>query len=624
VAVTVTCPNCRRPLRLRDESLLGKKTKCPGCRHPFVLELTPGEKSRATDARAPSIAVSKQSSNEPRHTEAASTDPSVEIGESLQQDDRYSAVRQLKQRRSRGRKNKVLAAIAGGLAALLLLVAYIVLSLRPSNQPPTPSAERPISRPSLSPNENTATSHRGDTQSSDSTTKLVNAAKTAEAVPRESIPLLYVPSGAAIVVNMHPARMWRPGSRGDEVRRCLGPLAGWFEQQLRRISGFEPSEIDEALICVILGSRGSQPDVAAVVRLVEERPVSDLLQKFPGKLVTRGTDVIHVGEVFGYFVKDGRTVALAPRRLAEEIFDATSQPAVTDSGIEALLAQTDRNRDLTIVFRPADIRIHGPSLIPEVANGFATAALTWLGTETEAVAWSLQFDDPFTSELLLRNEHSIGDRQLTGFKLQQFISARIASLPNYVLAAVRQMSPRTEGRRKVIGRLPAMTKAVSLGTSSTAENRLATFRTILPERAAPNLALAARLAVVEPMNTNIGPVAPATDPSEPKSEPIAERLKKNVEVDFRRTPLEEAFIEIGSGVGVAVVIDGKALEAAGYTRNMPQEFHLGSVPATKAIAEILKKYDQMVVVVNESEQQLKVTTRAAAEKNGWTIFPIAP
>ena len=37
--IAVPCPKCKKKLKLRDESLLGKKARCPNCKHAFVLQL---------------------------------------------------------------------------------------------------------------------------------------------------------------------------------------------------------------------------------------------------------------------------------------------------------------------------------------------------------------------------------------------------------------------------------------------------------------------------------------------------------------------------------------------------------------------------------------------------------
>ena len=97
-----------------------------------------------------------------------------------------------------------------------------------------------------------------------------------------------------------------------------------------------------------------------------------------------------------------------------------------------------------------------------------------------------------------------------------------------------------------------------------------------------------------------------------------------IEIDFRRTPLQDAFAYLGEETQVEFEIDGDALKLAGYTKNMPQTFYLGTVPATKALHAILNQYDQMVIVLDESKQAVTVTTKAAAAQKGLKPFPVEP
>ncbi|MEX2288258.1 MAG: hypothetical protein WD648_14280 [Planctomycetaceae bacterium] len=629
---TVTCPNCGRPLRLRDPTLLGRRATCPKCQHRFVLTKPDEPRIEPSDEEAPSD-DDWQLLSDPNEMPAASENPlppggpaasstrlssskSAERGglgwggkppkTSSALDDTSTAAR-LREIRNRDRRKRKIAALTGGLLAVTCVVIYVAISRQPVQQAAQNSKPAP-------------------TESAPAVDEIQTPANASIAATREPIRLLYVPAGAGIVINLHPARLWRDGKRRAELRQCLGPLAQWTEAKLREICSFDPAEIDEAMLCLILGPRGTPPELAAVVRLVDERQPGEFERKFPGKAVTKDEHTFTVSDKHAYFVDGGRTVAIAPAALIDEMAAAIAAPAVTDPGIEALLSHTDRSRDLTLIFRPDDIRVHEEFLLSQELRPLSGAILAWLGEEVETVGWSLQFDDPFDSELLVRNKSAVDNRQLKAAQLEQVLAARLKTLPRDVLARVEKMSPRTAGRRQLIGRLPAMVQAVALAIESSTGERFARFSTRLPERAAPNLALAARLAWIEtrqPERTAASQTQTDATPSQtPK--PIVERLETKLEIDFRRTPLEEAFEFIGSEAGFAVKIDGKGLETAGYTRNMPQQLQLGTVTAKAAIQAIVKQYDKMVIVVDEKAGAVTVTTQAAAEKNGWTIFPVAP
>ena len=115
---------------------------------------------------------------------------------------------------------------------------------------------------------------------------------------------------------------------------------------------------------------------------------------------------------------------------------------------------------------------------------------------------------------------------------------------------------------------------------------------------------------------------PTTDDSAAKS--VRDRLKTVVAADFNRTPLQEAFKSIAEKCGVEISLDGDALKAAGYTKNMAQTLKLGDITGLEAIEAILKKYAQekipMVLVVDEEQKKALITTSEFAEKEKLTPF----
>jgi hypothetical protein len=169
-----------------------------------------------------------------------------------------------------------------------------------------------------------------------------------------------------------------------------------------------------------------------------------------------------------------------------------------------------------------------------------------------------------------------------------------------------------------VGRVPAMWKAVTLGTQSATQFRLAIFESVLPERAASNLSLGTYLALSEPRSTAAASKKGRNRQSGSSEQPrtVNERLASKIDVDFRRTPLSEALSSIGEDIGVTFEIDGGALKIAGYTKNMPQTFRLSGVAAIDALRTILKPYAKMALVVDEPRQTVIVTTLESAQAKG--------
>ena len=163
-----------------------------------------------------------------------------------------------------------------------------------------------------------------------------------------------------------------------------------------------------------------------------------------------------------------------------------------------------------------------------------------------------------------------------------------------------------------------------LATISSIEDRSVRLLTVLPPKAAPNLALGTVLTWDESTRTDFSAAAAqvaATTAQLPET--VLERLQLPVDAEFSRVPLFEALDYIGGEIQVAVEIDGDALKDAGFTKNMAQTFTLGKVPAAQALAHIIGQYKEpgkeMVVVIDEPRKTLLVLTRKFAEQQGLTV-----
>ncbi|MFP6766468.1 MAG: hypothetical protein VB858_22755, partial [Planctomycetaceae bacterium] len=184
------------------------------------------------------------------------------------------------------------------------------------------------------------------------------------------------------------------------------------------------------------------------------------------------------------------------------------------------------------------------------------------------------------------------------------------------------------GRRRIIGRFPAMTQVFARSTISAVgmtedgrPNRYAQLVTSIDERGAPNLALGALLTWDESTRTDF---SKATGPKPQTSGPklpdlVAERLKIQIEVEFNRTPLQEALSYIAEECQTTVEIDGDALKDKGYTKNMPQTFSMTDT-GMEVIKEIVGNYDSMCLVVLEKQKRFLITTTSFARKNGQTVY----
>jgi hypothetical protein len=438
---------------------------------------------------------------------------------------------------------------------------------------------------------------------------------------RQPVQLLLAPAGARIVIHLRPARLWTPihCGLGDlakkqartwsscELRLCLPELTQWAGEQIEDWCLYPPSQIDEAVFSFTLRSPDEPPDVTALVRLLHPAGPSEVANRFGGTRAKKSSLPVFRKGRRVLVVRDPETFAVGPAEFAEEMVEARDQPNPTDAAIEELLKETDRARDLTVVFRPDDLDRFRSSLVSAPWADAARQLATWLDPDAvEGAFLSVRFDDPFRVRLVARARPVVYPPRLA-----ETLKGRLDHLPTDLLSYVERMQPSVPGSRKLIGRLPAMCKAVALGADVDSQGRMVTLESVLPERAAPNLSLATYLVLTEgPTSLVRAPAAPVVRHEGPKT--LVARLQTVVDVDFRRTPLSEAFESIGGDIGVTFELDGGALKLAGYTKNIPQTFQIKGAPAAQSLQKILKAYPKLALVADEPRRTIVVTTAEAA------------
>jgi hypothetical protein len=442
------------------------------------------------------------------------------------------------------------------------------------------------------------------------------------------IELQYIPFGAQVILNIRPAELWQKESPGEELRYCLTPLAQLIEVKFQELFKRKPEQIEEAQICLIPGTQGSLPDVAAVIHLVEEAKKSQLLEDFGGERIDDFGHPVYVSGDRAFMIIDQKTVAMGPRSQAGEMVDAIVGRNPASDGIDELLPLTDRDRHITLVFVPRTLRLHATWWFPENLRPLMLRLCDWFGDEVESAAWSFHLGEKtFYSDLLVRSISGV-----TSPSLERELKSKLSQLPKELLATVQMMNPREQGKRKIIGRVPIMSEVFALASMASHGPRHVQIITPLPERAAPNLALGTLLAWDESTRTDFNKKATTKPPTsdEPKVPAlVVDRLKMKIDVDFRRMPLQDAIAYISGEIKTPFDIDGDGLKAGGFTKNMPQTFQMDKATAQEVLVKILEKYQDtlkpgatMVIVIDESKKTLLLTTLAFAEQKNLTPYDI--
>lgn len=645
-AFNVPCPVCKTQLKLPNTSLVGKKARCPKCDNRFVISLptalevapvddipvlplapqsgrgarwvpdqlpqSPGVPQHQSPAfslgAAPSVAPTPETSpgtfNFPNLTDAAGTPNSPGISST----DTATASSVLQRTRGRKRSMSPKTRYMTAAAAALLIVTFIVIGIQAFRSPPAATAKKqPVK-------ENIAYQQEKAAQAASN-----ESADDLSPTSGKPIPLDYLPFTPHIIVHLRPEELWARDPVKAEFLAMLGDLGSWLAAQIEERTRHLPKDIAELTIALNFGARLTPPDVAMVVRLREKPTHQDMVKQF-GRMRPDPNVEVYEASDYSYLVVDSQTFVVAPLLMAEELHEAKSSEATPSPDMEPLLQESDRTRHLTVLFDLPILDSHREdAFIPELQTA-ADKVLFWFGDQIETVSFSMHLDEHCFMETLLRQTTSS-----TPVKLQRFMQVRLDRLAEDVLGMVQQMEPTTVSSRQIIGRFPAMLQAFNVGTTAHAGPGYARLVTLLPRHAAANLAVGTLLTWNQSLLTNFEEETKVTSSgSSAVPDKLIDRLKMKVLVDFRRTPLQEAFGYIGESIKTEVAIDGDALKGAGFTQNMPQTLDLGEVTALEAIDGILEKYakerDPLVLIVDEENKKLILSTKVKSEADGLKPF----
>ncbi|MDB5389970.1 MAG: hypothetical protein JWM11_5616 [Planctomycetaceae bacterium] len=629
MSISIPCPKCGKSLRLPDKSLLGKVGRCPKCEHKFVLEepdevqlelvKTPLTGPLRAGERTPKVGTAAQWVPDDAPEAFGTPNAAAPVFDSVAED----PLKRLKRKRKKRPLPQRIAMFAG-LVIAVIAGAYGVMAF--SGKP----ADHKQAGKKTHAKQHTAESAPAESQAvvEENPPQAGEPAEVQNKFGRPTngkpIDLLWIPSGARIVINMRPADLWEAGGKGKgEFIAALGPVGKWMETTMVEFLKAKPEEIEELLLCVIPGPRGAPPDYAAVVHRRKDHKFkkSDLIEGLAP--VETGPVKYYTGDKWALALQpDLMTYTIAPLSLASEMISAGAKTNPTATEIEDLLAFTDRSLDFTILFTPTLLSTHGEVLVPANVQPLLESIRLWISSndEVESVAWSFHLtEQKFYSQVMLRNRNSGNRGMVKPHLLANSFQTQLGETPRQVLELIQMMNPKQLGPRKVIGRVPAMVKVVQLGTKFKTDKQLVSMVYEGPERAAPNLALGTLLAWDESTRTNFSASAAGGTNVAQTRKPLKDLLKTKIEVDFRRTPLVDAFDFIANEAKFDIYVDGDGLKTAGYTKNMPQEFKGEGMAASAALAKIQVKYDKMCFVIDEDKRLVTVTVVEKAKAQNLKI-----
>lgn len=672
----ISCPGCQKNLRIEDPRLLGKKVKCPRCKNPFLLELPAVDTNSEKPAPAqvvkpqqiiplaeqapssaeipvhhaeeeiqlelvtdelpvgtsakwvpdpPAASAPRQPVSAPSPVSTTTAFPNFSgssAGSPLITPEGTEAQgRELNRLRSRRQKGWGPTLIVGMFLVLGLgTVGFLVTNYKPKPKSPE------IVAGGLPPENLEEPVNANEPYSRERLAYKPELVQEFDPTSGNALSLAMMPRGVTFVVHLRPALLWSSGRQYQELKASLTEdVTNWIATKLKEVTRRDPEQIEEVYLGFILGAGGSEPEVCAVVHLKEAAKLSDLIDEFKGEYVydiTERPDLrLKRDDKYAYLIKDASTFAIAPALYAAELEEAQTQPYVLSVPMENLLRETDRQRLITTLGIVRDLRLHYPKLVPESAHVAFEQYLNWIGEDVEAVSWSLHPEPYFHSEMKL---HPISASNPP--KVNTRIQAQFHELPEVLWKNLCvRMSPRELRFRNFIGRLPAMMEAFRESTISFTTANFVAMTTILPAKAAPNLALATLFTVNEAARTDFTADVIVAANDQPKlPDTIVERLRIPVDSEFSRRPLEMALKYLCDEIEVNLEVDGDALKDAGYTKNMPQTFNLGIVPVERSFAEIVNTYQEpgkiMVMSIDEKTKTIHILTEKFALQKNLPIY----
>ena len=629
MSILIPCPQCNRELKLPDRALLGRKGKCPKCGHTFVLKESTAAPPKP--AQSDPVVDNEQAANEEPATnlQVPPQLPSNPVQESAEpaaagtgflpnfaslEKTAYSMgaatrLQDLQRRRSRGRNVGI--AIATVFAAIL--VTGVMIASRTAEKKRPLTIESSTTNHAEAPTADSQTADDTDVENDGIDPAQTHYAKFGSPTGGKPVELQYIPFGTQLIFNIHPATMWKD-ERFHELRECVPPLAELIESTIKSLFNCKPEQIEELLICLIPGTRGTLPEIAAVAHLDDDQTENQLIEQLGRKADTYDRP-IYFRDQRAYLIASPKTLVVCPKNQVDEMIQAINERHPVEQ-IDPLLPLTDRDRHVTIIMTPLTLSLQD-SWFPENLRPFVKNSLDWLGDEIEAVAWSFHLNDElFFSDFLLRNKTGPGK------KLERSFKQKLAELAENLVPRFEQMNPRQLGKRMIIGRVPAMIEVFSMATITAHGPRHARLTTPLPTKAAANLFLGTYLAWDESTRTDFSKAKPVPTDRQQIPATIAERLKLKIDVDFRATPLSEAFAYISGEIKTPIEIDGDAIKAGGFTKNLKQSFRLDAATVQQVIQKIFEESKgvepnpekHLIILVDENQKKLVVTTSAAASK----------
>lgn len=573
--------------------------------------------------------------------------------------------RPVRKRTRRTRRGPVIVG-SSAVAVLLLLVAIVLRSNQQNPAASRPAIRLPAPQP-IAPVDHSPAAAAGPGTSSASAA----AAPAAQAATSggfelvSSDELLWVPPwpadvappplelivpGAQVILSLRPRQLLRSDAPAD-WNAWFGPELEPTLQTLRQRCGVAPQQIERLMISLVGGTDG-QPAAALGVRLAEPTELGTLRQQWnatasktlQGHTVFTGDDPAADGYfVPGESVDDATAVssfALASLEHIELIAETGGGAIPLPRAMQTAWDQSSGQADVVALVSPNFLFADGRKLLQRFAPRAIEPLRDLLIPEVSAALLSIDTSAAWYAEVRL-----VPGGGATSAGLLRLMQERMAELPTLAESFVVHSDVPATWRALAI-RLPQYLRAITEQTRFGLSASLPTANFYLPAEAAPQVTLAALLALSTPISS--ATAVTSTSPPQPQSLSMQQLLETKLSISFEQESLEFAVSMIGEEFASVlpagsprpkITIIGSDLEKSGITQNQQiRNFQMRDAPLREVLTRLVvgANPDKTATSAADAKQSLVwvvdpaatsqtpsllITTRPQAEAKGYQLPP---
>lgn len=323
--------------------------------------------------------------------------------------------------------------------------------------------------------------------------------KTLWVSPTQGLPLDlgYLPPGCQIIIALN----WRELFQHQEGIKLVNALFPHVMRGLDLIGnglrvGGNPFSLPRMLIGLHVGNDGAW----LMSRVAYHKPFSKSYLEWLREASFEEEGGEHRGRHFGivgplaYYFPDpphADRCVVVPKSLIGDVIDLNGNPPPLRRDMERLLAHTDADRIVTVLFIPNALFSHGESIFQGEFAQLRDPLFWFLGDEFSAAALSLHWDENFFIELIATPALDTSPERAA-----RNLMERLTLVPSKMERYIASLEPQPYGR-EIILRFPAMVRTMVAYTRSGFDADHVVLRCYLPATAGHNLLMGAKLTLAE-------------------------------------------------------------------------------------------------------------------------------